>query len=126
MAEYDQILLEGMIFHSHIGVHAFEKEQGQDIIVDVTLTCKPLPAGKSDDLHQTIDYGQVFALVRDRVEQASCDLLEHLADILASQILDTFASAERAEVTLRKPHAPISGRFQSVGVRVVRERPCGT
>jgi dihydroneopterin aldolase len=36
---YDQVILKGMVFHGHVGVHASEKEQGQDFIVDAIFSC---------------------------------------------------------------------------------------
>jgi 7,8-dihydroneopterin aldolase/epimerase/oxygenase len=119
---YDQIILKGMIFHGHVGVHPSEKEHGQDFQIDVTLSCRPLDASRSDKLDQTIDYGRVYQLSGDIVKNACFDLIERLADEIAGRLLDAFGLAEMIDVTVSKPHAPMPGRFTSMGVHIVRKR----
>lgn len=119
---YDQIIMEGMVFHSHVGVLASEKENGQDFVVDVVLFCLPLEACQTDNLGQTISYGDAFRLIRPIVEEAKYDLIERLAGEIAKQLLNTFRLAEQVEVTVRKPQAPVQGRFDAMGVRITRGR----
>jgi 7,8-dihydroneopterin aldolase/epimerase/oxygenase len=120
--DYDQILMERMVFHSHVGVLAHEKENGQDFVIDVIFYCQPLAACQSDDLSQTINYGQAFRLIRQIVEEATCDLIERLAGLLADRLLMEYPLAEQVQVTVRKPQAPVDGRFDAMGVRILRRR----
>lgn len=119
---YDRILMEGMVFHSHVGVLASEKENGQDFIVDVVFSCLPLEACQTDHLDQTIHYGEAFRLIRQIVEAAEFDLIERLAGEIASHLLETYQLAEQVEVTVRKPQAPVQGRFDAMGVQITRGR----
>ena len=123
MYEYpEQILMRGMVFHSHVGVLPFEQADGQDFEIDVTFFCQRLPACGSDLLDETIDYGAAFAIIRQIVEPARYALIERLADAIAVELLARYTLAGAVEVTVRKPHAPVSGRFSSMGVRIFRER----
>lgn len=119
---YDQIRLEGMEFHGHVGVHSFEKMDGQPFILDVVLFCRHLQACESDHLEDTVDYGDVFTHVARIVETADYDLIEKLAGEVAAVLLEKFDLADAVEVTVRKPKAPIQGRFSAVGVNIRRER----
>lgn len=120
----DHILLQGMIFHSHVGVLDSEKQNGQDFEVDVTIHCRRLPAVENDQLSETIDYSQAFQVIRQIVEDTRCDLIERLAGLIAESLFRRFALAEAVEITIRKPHAPIDGRFTAMGVNIFRERSC--
>ena len=124
MAEqgYDQILMERMVFHSHVGVLESEKENGQDFLIDVVFYCQPLAACQSDDLGQTINYGHAFRLIRRIVEEAACDLIERLAGMLAERLLQEYPLADQVQVTVRKPQAPVDGCFDAMGVRLLRKR----
>jgi dihydroneopterin aldolase len=73
-------------------------------------------------LEQTIDYGHAYTLVREIVDSARFDLIERLAEEIACRLLDEFKMAEIIEITVNKPHAPISGRFTSMGVCITRKR----
>lgn len=55
----DRILLAGVEAVGHHGVLAFEREQGQPFVVDVVLELDLGPAGRSDDLGQTVSYAEV-------------------------------------------------------------------
>lgn len=118
----DQILMQGMVFHSHVGVLEREKENGQDFFIDAVLYCGRLAACDSDQLTETIDYSSVFELIREIVETARFDLIERLAGAIADALLLTYDGIQAAEITVRKPNAPINGRFEAMGVRIIRER----
>jgi len=120
--KYDRILLEGMLFHGYVGVNDFEKKDGQPFQVDLQLFCDKLLACETDQLEQTIDYGKVFDLVAATVEQAGFDLIERLAGQIAENVLSAFKLVKAADVTVRKPKAPVRGTFSAMGVRIFRER----
>lgn len=119
---HDQIILKHMVFHSHVGVLDFEKQNGQDFDLDVILFCRRLEAANTDKLSQTIDYGKVYDVVREITEQAHFDLIERLAGAIAEILLQSFQLAAAVEVLVRKPTAPIEGQFAYMGVRIYRER----
>ena len=122
VVQQDQIILSHMIFHSHVGVLDFEKANGQDFDLDVTLYCRRIKATETDDLSETVDYGQVYQLVRTITEKARFDLIERLAGAVADAVLQSFMLVDAIEVLVRKPSAPIDGQFAYMGVRIYRER----
>lgn len=118
----DKIIMEGMVFHGHVGVLDFEKANGQSFVLDITFYCRQIDACSTDRLDQTVDYSQAYELARSIVEQADCDLIERLAGILAEAMLKNFPLALAVEITVRKPQAPIQGEFKAMGVQIIRER----
>ena len=55
----DQIRLTGVRAVGKHGVLDFEHERAQTFVVDATLFLDLAPAGHSDDLHDTVDYGAI-------------------------------------------------------------------
>lgn len=120
----DQILMNGMVFHGHVGVLAAEKLNGQLFQVDIILHCPRLAACETDQLYETIDYSAAYTLVKKVVETADFDLIERLAGQIASTLLDHFALAAAVDVTVQKPQAPIDGQFKAMGIHIYRESSC--
>ncbi len=121
MKEHDIIHLKGMEFFSFHGVLPEEKRLGQRFIVDVDLFTDFRKAARSGQISDTVNYAEVYELVRFEVEKTCYDLLESLAESIAAKILEEF-NCRAVRVELHKPNAPISGIFRDVSVEVVRER----
>jgi dihydroneopterin aldolase len=115
----DRIVLHDMRFDGRHGVGEAERSAGQPFGVDVEIVRDLGPAGRTDDLARTVDYGAVFATCRDVVEGRSFRLIEALAEALAEEILATYPVAE-VVVRVRKLRPPIQGSLGWAGVEVVR------
>ncbi|CAN5664727.1 dihydroneopterin aldolase [soil metagenome] len=119
----DRILLEGMVFYGYHGVHAEEQRLGQRFVVDIEAVCDLRAAASSDDVEVTASYSDLFRVTRTVVEGEPRNLIEAVAESIASEILKSFPSVEEIVVTVRKPEAPIKGSvLKSVGVQIRRER----
>ncbi len=120
MAE-DRILLKGMVFFGYHGVHRAERELGQRFVVDLELTKDLREAGLSDDLARTVDYAAVYGVAREVVEGEPANLIETVAERLASALLERFP-VEAVRVRVWKPWAPVKGSvLDSVGVEIHRK-----
>ncbi len=115
----DRITLTGLRVRGHHGVLPRERRDGQDFLVDVVLHLDLGPAGETDDLTRTVDYGELAERLGDVVAGEPVDLLETLAARLAEVCLSA-GPVERVEVTVHKPSAPITLDFADVSVTVVR------
>jgi dihydroneopterin aldolase len=120
----DRILLEGMQFEGTHGVLPEEQLAPQPFEVDVELALDLRAAGATDDLEQTVDYGQVFDVCREIVESTRFNLLEALAEAIAHELLTGFPASE-VTVRLRKPRVKLGGPLRSAGVEIRRRRPGG-
>jgi 7,8-dihydroneopterin aldolase/epimerase/oxygenase len=115
------ITLTGLRVRGHHGVYDFEREQGQDFLVDVVLEMDLAPAARSDDVADTVHYGELAERLVKIVAGEPVNLIETLADRLATACL----ADERvgvATVTVHKPGAPIPHEFTDVAVTVRKIR----
>ena len=82
----DIIFLNGMRFYGYHGVLAAENDIGQIFVVDITLKVDLSYAGQSDDVKDTVNYGEVYKDVKSIVEGPRSCLIEHLAERIAKHI----------------------------------------
>lgn len=118
----DKILLSGMEFYGYHGVFQEEKKLGQRYIVDVELHTDLKAAGKSDQITDSIDYGEVFQEVKKIVEGEPKDLIEAVAESIAERLLTRYTKLTACLIKVTKPNPPIAGNYQSVAVQIYRER----
>ncbi len=117
----DRISITGLRVRGRHGVLAHERADGQDFVVDAVLWLDTRPAAASDELSQTADYGAVAARLAEIVAGEPVDLIETLADRLASACLADRAVQE-AEVTVHKPQAPVGQPVADIAVTIRRGR----
>jgi len=117
----DRIVLQGIAARGFHGVRDFEKADGQDFVVDVTLELDLRRAGRSDLLAHTVDYAEVAADTVALITGPSLDLIERLADQIAAAALRR-PLVQAVEVTVHKPQAPVGVPFGDVMVTVERHR----
>jgi dihydroneopterin aldolase len=118
----DSITLTGLRVNAHHGLYDFERENGQDFIVDVTVWLDLSVAASGDSIDRTINYGELAVEVTEAVATDPVDLIETVAERVAGVVL-AHDAAERVQVTVHKPSAPISVPFTDVAVSVTRSRP---
>ena len=115
----DTITLSGLRVHGRHGVFDFERQRGQDFIVDVTLATSTKLAAQTDDIDDTIDYGLLSDKLAEIIGGEPVNLLETLAQRLADACLADSRVAE-VTVTVHKPQAPITHSFTDVSVSICR------
>jgi 7,8-dihydroneopterin aldolase/epimerase/oxygenase len=115
----DRLTVQGIEAFGHHGVFDFERREGQVFVVDLVLGLDTRAAARSDDLHDTVDYGTLVTRVRQAVERDPVDLIETLADRIADECLADERVAW-AEVTVHKPHAPVQETFTDLALTIRR------
>lgn len=120
----DRIELRGLRVRGHHGVFDHERRDGQDFVVDVTVWMDLAPAAASDDLADTLHYGELAERVAGIVGGEPRDLIETVAGQVAEDIM-TDSRVHAAEVVLHKPQAPIPLEFADVAVVARRSRRGG-
>ncbi len=117
----DQIVVRGIRGVGRHGVFAQERAEGQEFSVDVCLDVITSTAAGTDDLADTVHYGEVALAVHALIVGEPVDLIETLAERVAEACL-AFRGVEAVAVTVHKPNAPIEVPFDDVEVRIVRRR----
>lgn len=117
----DLIRLSGLRVRGFHGVLAAERRDGQDFVVDVSLELDLTAAAGSDDVADTVHYGELAEALAAVVAGEPVNLIETLADRLAQACLADSRVAF-VEVTVHKPQAPIPLNFDDVAVTIGRSR----
>lgn len=118
---HDRIRLRGLQFFAYHGVMDEEKTLGQRFFVDVDLRRDLSLAGQSDQVQDTINYAEVYQVIKLIVTEERYHLIERLAERIAERVLDEF-SCEAIRVEVHKPQAPIPGILDDVSVEIFREQ----
>lgn len=117
----DRIELRGLRVRGTHGVFDHERRDGQDFVLDLTVWMDLAPAAASDDLADTLHYGELAERAAAIVAGDPFDLIEAVAGRVADEVL-TDRRVEAVEVVLHKPQAPIRLEFADVAVVVHRTR----
>jgi dihydroneopterin aldolase len=88
---------------------------GSDYIVDVIIRTDYSEAAKKDDLTQTVDYCNVYGIVKREMKIRS-KLIENVAMRIASALKNELARIGKVSVTVTKINPPVNGDVGSVSV----------
>lgn len=115
-------MLNKMQFYGFHGLFPEENKLGQRFTVDVEMSVDLKKAGQTDDMLDSVHYGHAFDLVKRIVEGEAKNLIESVAEDIATQLLAQFELINACKVRVIKPDPPIAGHYQSVAVEIYRER----
>ena len=115
----DLVFFTNLVARGIIGVNDWEREQPQDILINIVLFTDLHQAGQSDDVNDSVDYRSVAKKVLAHAETARRLTVEALAADLAQLCLEV-ARVENVRVRVEKPGAVRFSR--SVGVEIERAK----
>ena len=115
------IRLKNMTFYGYHGVYDFEKEKGTDFEIDLELFTPLLKSSKSDNIEDTINYEDIYELVKKAFKSKSYFLLEKLADSISMSIFKEH-KIDKLIIRVRKINAPLNGKLDSVEIELKREK----
>jgi len=115
----DEILLTGLTVFGRHGVFDFERRDGQEFTIDLKLGLPLKNAAASDDVADTVHYGELADKVAAIVAGEPVNLIETLAQRIADAVLED-ERVKTVTVTVHKPHAPIEQTFADVAVSIHR------
>lgn len=115
----DRILIRDLLVRGILGIHEWEREKKQDILINIEMEADCGPAGKSDDFRDAVDYRAVTKKTIAVVENSEFFLVERLAEAISDICLED-GRVSMARVRVEKPGAVRFSR--SVGVEVERRR----
>ena len=113
------IRMKNCAFFARHGVHDEEEALGQRFYVDAALTVDPGSALDNDAIEGTVDYGVAFGVIQKIITGKRRFLIEALALDVAKALVKRYPQITSAEITVRKPNAPVAGVLDHVEVTVV-------
>ena len=116
----DAIEITGITATGFHGVYNEERASGQKFVVDVKLSLN-LEKVK-DDLSKTVNYADVTTLVVRHIQSEPVNLIESVAEAIATEVLKDFALVKEITVKVHKPQAPLGIEFDDVIVTIKRKR----
>lgn len=118
----DKMIISRMEYYGRHGVFEEERRLGQRFYVGLELEMDLSAAGLADDLEQSVNYAEVHETVKSVVEGESVQLIEALAERIASAVLGTYTRVDAATVRVTKPHPPFDIHFEGVTIEIRRSR----
>lgn len=113
-----QIRMKNCAFFARHGVFDEEEMLGQRFYVDAVLTVDPGRALEDDSIENTVDYGVAFQVIEKIITGQRRFLIEALALEVGKALTQRYPQIARAEITVRKPNAPVPGVLDYVEVTV--------
>ena len=114
-----KVALEGLEFHAYHGVYPHERSSGNKFEVDIEVDTEFSELAFQDELTGTINYEDLYAIVKEEMEKPS-KLLETVGHSIARHTLQSFPSAKSVEVKISKFNPPIGGVCKKASVVVKR------
>ncbi len=103
------IQLHNLEFYAYHGLLPQERVVGGHYCVDVELSLTPpLRALTEDVIDDTVNYAEVYALIRQQMEQP-VNLLEHLVHRITQGLYAQFPQIQAVKLSVTKVTPPISG-----------------
>ncbi|MCT4621058.1 MAG: dihydroneopterin aldolase [Marinisporobacter sp.] len=118
----DKIIMKNLSFYGYHGAMSEENILGQKFFIDINLYVDLKNAGLTDNVKDTVHYGEAYNLVKSIVENKRFKLIEALAEDIANNMLTTFSLIKEIKITIKKPEAPVPGIFDYFGVEIRRKR----
>ena len=109
------ISIEEMEFYAYHGCFKEEQIIGTRFLVDLHLETKTEAAENSDDLADTVNYQEVYLLVKKEME-IKAKLLEHVGRRILDSIKDSFPTVTAASLKISKMNPPLGGKIKNVSL----------
>ena len=116
---YRRVIVEGFELAGSVGVYEHERHVRQPLVVSLALSILDDYDGRSDKLGDVYDYDLAIGAIRNAVENGHINLLETLAERIASACL---ADARVVNVDVRVEKPAILPACRSIGIEIRRTR----
>ena len=97
-------------FHSKIGLYDFEKEEGNNFIVNISVQVDDLKY--DDNISSTVDYGNLYQIIKSEMGKES-NLIETVAHNISSRIHKEIESVNNCKLEIIKVKPPLDGEVGS-------------
>ena len=98
------IKIEGYKIHCIMGSHAYEREEDQEIILDIDMRVDITECVQTDSIVDTVDYGKVAQVCRELAQRRRYHLIETFAYETLHLLNETFGPLW-LRVRVKKKHA---------------------
>ena len=118
----DQLRIKDLEIYAFHGLFEAEKQLGQKFVIDLKVDYDMTSAARDYNLQASIHYGDLSQQLTDWVQSSAEDLIETVALQLVDKIFQHYPVAQKVDLTLKKPWAPIGLPLDTASVRIQRQR----
>ncbi len=86
----DIIFLSEVKIQTKLGVPDWERLVPQTVVLDIEITMPNSDSCKTDEIHDTIDYGAVVSRIRETLSEQNFKLVEALAEHICQLLIKEF------------------------------------
>lgn len=115
------IHLHNVRFYAFHGVMEQERRVGGEFLVDMRVAVDMSEAMTTDDVSRTVNYAEVYELVKREMARPSA-LLEHVAGRICNALFQQFPLALSVQLTLTKLNPPMGADSEGASVELFVER----
>jgi len=113
----DHVFIRGLELVCSIGIYDHEKQTPQRVWINIDMTIRPSPVQVDDQIENVVSYETVANQVRDLVARGHINLVETMAEDIASLCLQN-DRVLKVQVRVEKPD--ILSDATSVGIEITR------
>ena len=110
-----EIFLNSVHFYAFHGVMPQEQKVGGEFLVDLRVGYPIEKAMETDEVSDTLNYAELYALVKQEMETPS-RLLEHVAGRIIHAIRDRFPQVSSINLKITKKNPPMGADCDGAGV----------
>ncbi|MCF8229515.1 MAG: dihydroneopterin aldolase [Bacteroidales bacterium] len=111
------ISVEGMEFYAYHGCIREEAIIGTKFLVDIFIETDTLEAEETDELRCTLNYQEVYLVVKEQMEIRS-NLLEHVGRRILQSLRKKHPEINDASLKISKMNPPVGGRVERVSLQM--------
>lgn len=115
----DKIIIRDLLAHGLLGVYEYEREQTQEILINLILYTNTQPAAQSDNISDCLNYHTLANNVKTLAESAQRFTIEALTNDIANLCLAE-KRVQKVRVRVEKPEA--ISFLSTIGVEIERQR----
>lgn len=118
----DRISIQRIGIFAYHGLYEEEGRLGQRFYVSVDAYMDLAPAGRADDLEQSVSYAEIAQQVQEIAVGNRYQIIEALAEAIAAELMRNFPRIDEISVTVEKPNAAVAAILDSIFVTINRRR----
>lgn len=117
---YDELHIKDLIVFANHGVFPEETKLGQKFVLDMVLYIDAYSPALTDDLEQSVNYGEVCHFTAEFFQKNTYKLIETAAEMTANAILREFPLLKGISIEVKKPWAPIGLPVEHASCKITR------
>jgi len=111
------IELKNMKFRARHGVFEQERTIGNEFTVDLKIGYDLMPALKSDNIEDALNYAEIYSVVKAEMAIPS-NLLENVAGRILSAIRQNFPATRDISIRIAKLNPPLGGEVSEAAIEM--------